>query len=81
MTTVMNTSEADRILEVIEGAFRDYNYCNTCGEMMGIFEDGDDLWIECASLRSRSGFRLKLERTLHERHRIELPLDSVDIAA
>jgi len=81
MHTLTTRNDADRARDIVELALRDHTFCTTCGETMGIAEHGRDLWIECASLRSRTGLRLRFEEAMHERHLIDLPMRGLDLAA
>ena len=81
MNDLTTRSEADRAREVIESAYRDHDVCEVCGQPMGIAEHGSQLWIECASLRSRHGLRLRLAEGFHERHAIDLPVGDLVLAA
>ena len=55
--------------------------CGDCGQPMGIVEHGDELWIECASLRTRRGFWHAFSEAFHERHPLDLPVGEVSLAA
>ena len=57
----MPTAE-DFARERIEMAWREGDFCRTCGQPMTIEVHRGSLWIECASLRSRRGIRLRLAR-------------------
>ncbi len=70
----MPTSE-DLAREQIELAWRAYDFCRTCGQPMAIEVHGAGLWVECASLRSLRGIRLRVGTHIHERHPIDLPDD------
>jgi hypothetical protein len=48
---------------------------------MAIEVHGGSLWIECASLRSLRGIRLRLGTRLHDRHEIDLPDEGMVQAA
>jgi hypothetical protein len=81
MSDLTTRDEDDRARDIIESALRDHHACADCGQPMGIAEHGSRLWIECASLRSRHGFRLMLAEAFHERHAIDLPMDQQALAA
>lgn len=81
MNTLMTRSEADRARDIIETALTEYNLCADCGAPMGIAEHGNGLWIECSSLRERSGLRLVLAEAFHERHELPVPVDGMAFAA
>lgn len=81
MRDLTTRNEDDRAREMIESALRDHHVCADCGEPMGIAEHGSRLWIECASLRSRHGFRRILAEAFHERHAIDLPVHELAPAA
>ena len=76
----MPTNE-DLARERIEMAWREYNLCGGCGQPMSIEAHGNGLWIECASLRSLRGVRLRLSARFHDRHPIELPDRGMFLAA
>ncbi len=81
MCTLMTRTEADRAREIIESALREHQVCGDCGQPMGIVEHGDELWIECASLRTRRGFWHAFSEAFHERHPLDLPVGEVSLAA
>jgi Fe2+ or Zn2+ uptake regulation protein len=81
MHTLTTRNDADRARDILEQAHRDHTFCATCGETMGIADHGQTLWIECSSLRSRTGLRLRFEEAMHERHRIDLPVSELVLAA
>jgi hypothetical protein len=62
-------------------AWREHDFCRACGQPMTIEVHDSSLWIECASLRSLRGIRLRLSTRLHDRHPIELPDDRMIPAA
>ena len=76
----MPTAE-DFARERIEMAWREGDFCRTCGQPMTIEVHRGSLWIECASLRSRRGIRLRLATRLHDGHEIDLPDDGMVQAA
>jgi hypothetical protein len=63
----------DRARERIEAALRDLTYCRQCGGSMRIAVRGAEMWVECASLGSKSGLRLGISAGFHDRQRVELP--------
>lgn len=73
MNALTLSTDEDLARERIEMAWRDYNLCSGCGQPMTIEVHGNSLWIECASLRSLRGIRLRLAARFHDRHAIELP--------
>jgi hypothetical protein len=81
MNPLTRPTGEDLARERIEMAWRDYPFCRGCGQPMTIEAHGSRLWIECASLRSLRGIRLRLTAGLHERHAIELPDDGMIPAA
>lgn len=76
--TLTVRTDADRARDMIESALTEYHTCGDCGAPMGISEHGTDLWVECSTLRERSGIRLLLSEAFHERH--ELPLSVSELA-
>jgi hypothetical protein len=81
MYGLMTTTDATRAREAVDRAFREHTNCRMCGEAMRLDERNGGLWIECASLRSRTGLRLWIEQGLHDRHRIDLPETEPVLAA
>ncbi len=79
--TLSTWTEAGRAREIIESALREHQACADCGEPMGIAEHGGKLWVECASLHTRSGFRHAFTAAFHERHRLWLPTGELAAAA
>ncbi len=79
--TLTNRSEADRARDIIETALTEYNTCADCGAPMGIAEHGAGLWIECSSLRGRTGLRLLLAEGFHERHQLPVEVSGLAFAA
>ena len=73
MNPLTMPNDEDRARERIEMAWREYNLCSGCGQPMTIEVHGNCLWIECGSLRSLRGIRLRLAARFHDRHAIELP--------
>lgn len=68
----MTTAE-DLAREQIEAALHDLTYCAGCGGSMRADVRGAELWVECESLRSKSGFRLAISASFHDRRRVALP--------
>lgn len=73
MNELPMTSAQDLARERIEAALRDLTYCAQCGGWMGVDVRGAELWVECESLRSKSGLRLAISTGFHDRRRVELP--------
>jgi hypothetical protein len=48
-------------------------YCAQCGGWMRVDVRGAEMWVECESLRSKSGLRLAISAGFHDRRRVELP--------
>jgi hypothetical protein len=70
----MTTAEIeDKAREILESAISEAPRACACGRPMVINTHGDALWIECESLRAKSGFRLSLASGFHDRRAIELP--------
>lgn len=66
--------------ERIEAAMHDLTSCTACGGSMRVDVRGEELWVECESLRSKTGLRLEFSAGFHDRQRIELP-EGVLVAA
>jgi hypothetical protein len=81
MKLLTTPTTEDLARERIEMAWRAYDFCHSCGQPMTIEVHGAGLWIECASLRSLRGIRLRFGTRIHERHAIDLPDDGMDEAA
>ena len=81
MNTFTLSTDEDLARERIEMASHDHPFCRACGQPMTIEVHGGSLWIECASLRSLSGIRLRLGTRMHDRHEIDLPDDGMVQAA
>lgn len=79
--TLSTWTEAGRVREIIESALREHQLCADCGEPMGIAEHDGRLWVECASLHTRSGLRHAFGAAFHERHRLWLPTGELVAAA
>ena len=75
----MPTAE-DAARERIESALHDLRSCTACGQPMTVAVRGDELWVECESLRAKTGLRLGFSAGFHDRHRVELP-EGVLVAA
>jgi len=73
MNDLSMTTAEDTARERIEAALHDLTYCTVCGGSMRVDVRGDDMWVECESLRSRTGLRLALSAGFHDRFRIDLP--------
>jgi hypothetical protein len=73
MNVLPMTSAEDLARERIEGALQDLTYCALCGGWMRVEVRGAELWVECESLRSKSGLRLAISAGFHDRRRIDLP--------
>jgi len=67
----MTTEDLAR--ERIEAAMHDLTYCAGCGGWMMVDVRGAELWVECESLRSKSGLRLAISAGFHDRCRVDLP--------
>ncbi len=80
-TPLTTPTDAGRAREIIESALRDHHACSDCGEAMGIAEHGGKIWIECASLHTRTGLRHAFSSAFHERHRLWLPTGELAAAA
>jgi hypothetical protein len=63
----------DQAREQIEAAMRDLTWCTACGRSMLVVVRGEEMWVECASLGSKTGLRLGLAAGFHDRHHVELP--------
>ena len=63
----------DLARERIEEALHDLTYCAGCGGWMRVDVRGAEMWVECESLRCKSGLRLAISAGFHDRRRIELP--------
>ena len=75
----MFTAE-DLARERIEAEMRDLTSCTTCGRSMLVVVRGDEMWAECASLGSKTGLRLGISASFHDRHHVDMP-DGVLVAA
>lgn len=73
MNELTMTTDEDTARERIESAMHDLNFCTVCGGSMRVAVRGAEMWVECESLRSRTGLRLGLSSAFHDRVRIELP--------
>jgi hypothetical protein len=67
------TTAQDLARERIEAALRDLTFCAQCGGSMRGEVRGAEMWVECESLRSKSGLRLAISAGFHDRRRVELP--------
>lgn len=63
----------DLARERIEAALRELTYCTQCGGWMRVDVRGAEMWVECESLRSKTGLRLAVSAGFHDRCRIALP--------
>jgi hypothetical protein len=63
----------DTARERIEAALQHLTYCTVCGGSMRVDVRGAEMWVECESLRSRTGLRLAISAGFHDRFRIDLP--------
>jgi hypothetical protein len=81
MNLLTTPTAEDLARERIEMAWREHDFCRTCGQAMTIEIHGSSLWIECASLRPLRGFRLGLATRSHDRYPIDLPDDGMVPAA
>jgi len=70
----------DRARDRIEATLRALTYCRQCGSSMRVAVRDAEMWVECASLGSKSGLRLGISAGFHDRHRVELP-EGVLVAA
>ena len=52
---------------------RDLTCCATCGRPMLVVVRDEEMWVECASLGSKTGLRLSFAAGFHDRQHIELP--------
>jgi hypothetical protein len=73
MNGMLTPAVEDRARERIEAAMRDLDYCTGCGRSMSVAVRDAEMWVECASLGSKTGLRLGIAAGFHDRHRIELP--------
>ena len=73
MNELPMTTTEDLARERIEAALHDLTYCAGCGGWMRVDVRGAELWVECESLRSKSGLRLAISAGFHDRRRVELP--------
>jgi hypothetical protein len=80
MNELPMTTAEDVARERIEAALHDLTYCAGCGGWMRVDVRGAEMWVECESLRSKSGLRLAISAGFHDRRRVDLP-DGVLAAA
>ena len=73
MNVLPMTTAQELARERIEAALHDLTYCAQCGGWMRVDVRGQELWVECESLRSKSGLRLAISAGFHDRRRVELP--------
>jgi hypothetical protein len=73
MNQLSITTTEDLARERIEAAMHDLTYCTQCGGWMTVDVRGAEMWVECGSLRSRSGLRLAISSGFHDRRRVDLP--------
>ena len=73
MNELPMTATEDLARERIEAALHDLTYCAGCGGWMRVDVRGQEMWVECERLRSKSGLRLAISAGFHDRRRVELP--------
>ena len=73
MNELPMTNTEDLARERIEAALHDLTYCAGCGGWMRVDVRDAEMWVECESLRSKSGLRLAISAGFHDRRRVELP--------
>jgi hypothetical protein len=73
MNGLPTTTTEDLARERIEAALHELTYCAGCGGWMRVDVRGAELWVECESLRSKSGLRLAISAGFHDRRRVALP--------
>ncbi len=69
--TTSDTQERAR--EIIESTIADVRDTCACGRPMTISTSGNQIRIECESLRGKHGLRLALASAFHDWRSIELP--------
>ncbi len=70
------TSEAqERAREIIESTVADVRDTCVCGQPMTISASGNQIRIECESLRGKHGLRLAIASGFHDWRAIDLPED------
>jgi hypothetical protein len=67
------TTAEDTARERIEAALHDLTYCAVCGGWMRVDVRGAETWVECESLRTKTGLRLAISAGFHDRRRVEFP--------
>ena len=72
-TATMTPATEDLARERIEAAIDESTYCTLCGGSMGVAIRGEEMWVECEHLQSKSGLRLALASGFHDRRHVELP--------
>ena len=73
MNDIPTTIDMDLARRQIEAFERSHRACYACAQPLSIETRDGVLWLECSSLRSRTGLALFLASRLHERHLFELP--------
>ena len=73
MNELLITTPEDVARERIEATLHDLTFCSGCGGAMRVDVRGAEMWVECESLRSKSGLRLAFSAGFHDRHVVELP--------
>ena len=73
MNELPMTTTEDLARERIEAALHDLTNCTGCGGWMRVDVHGAEMWVECESLRSKSGLRLAISAGFHDRRRVVLP--------
>ena len=68
----MATAE-DHAREMIEIAMQELMTCTQCGRSTAVTVRGEEIWVECPSLNSKSGLWLAFSAGFHDRRHVELP--------
>ena len=73
MSSTMTSDVQDRAREIIESAIDEMADTCACGRTMTVDAHGNQVWIECESLRGKRGLRLVIASGFHDRRVVELP--------